>query len=116
MVKNDTQAATITALRMKFAIHLQRADRVGEDEGGEDIERRLLGHPQQSREDDLLRLLLDDFEDRRLLDLVLVQELLEYRRLEDAEPDPQADADQDDRQRERNAPAPGQELGRPTRC
>ncbi len=53
---------------------------------------------------------LDHFGDRSLLDLVLVQELLEHRRLENAEPDPQADADQDDRQRERNAPAPHGEL------
>ena len=94
----------------EVAIHLQGADRVGEDEGGEDVERRLFGHPQQRRPDDLHRLLLDDFEDRGLLDLLGVQELLEHRRFEDAEPDPQADADQDDRQRERNAPAPDQEV------
>jgi hypothetical protein len=42
--------------------------------------------------DDLLGLLLDDFGDRGLLDLVRVQELLEHRRLEDAEANPQTDA------------------------
>ena len=40
----------------------------------------------------------------------LVQDFLEYRRLEDAEPDPQANSDQDNRERERYAPAPGQEV------
>ena len=94
----------------EVARHVQRADCVGEDEGGEDVERRLFGHPQQRREDDLPRLLLDHFEDRGFLDLVVVEEFLEHRRLEDAEPDPQADADQDDRKRERNPPAPGEEL------
>ena len=37
-------------------------------------------------------------------------QLAEYRRLQDAEPDPQADADQHDRNRKRHPPAPGQEL------
>ncbi len=51
-----------------------------------------------------------DFDNRRFLDLVGVQETLEHRSLENAEADPQADGDQNDRQRERNTPAPNEEL------
>jgi len=89
---------------------MQRADRISEDKRSEDVERRLLRQPQQSRQDDLLRLLSDNLDDRRLLDLVIVKERLEHRRLENAEADPQADTDQNDRQREGNAPAPDGEL------
>src|SRR5205807_1187878 len=74
--------------------HVQRADAIGEDEGGEYVERRLLAHTQQRGETDLLRLLLDDLDNRCVLDLVLSKELLEHRCLEDAKPDPQPDPDQ----------------------
>jgi hypothetical protein len=53
----------ITAERMKSR-DMCSVPTVGEDEGGEDVERRLLGQPQKCRQDDLLRLLLDDFGDR----------------------------------------------------
>src|SRR5712671_6930872 len=89
---------------------MQGADCISEDEGSEDVERRLLRQPQQGRQDNLLRLLSDNLDDWRLLDLLVVQERLEHRRLENAEANPQADADQNDRQREGNAPAPGGEL------
>ena len=110
MVTNETHGRHQHRGENEVPRHVQRADRVGEDEGGKDVERRLFGHAQQCREDDFPRLFLDDFEDRGLLDLVAVQELLEHRRLQDAEANPQADADQDDRKRERNAPAPDHEL------
>src|SRR4029077_6835976 len=90
--------------------HVQRTDAIGEDEGGEYVERRLLSHTQQRGEADLLRLLLEDLDNRCVLDLVLSEELLEYRCLEDAKPDPQTDADQDDAQHEWHAPAPIEEL------
>src|SRR5258708_16253296 len=53
---------------------------------------------------------LDDFEDRRALDLAFRDELGEDRRLQNAQPDIEADADQDEAQEERHAPAPGEEL------
>src|SRR6266536_324447 len=89
---------------------MQGTHRIGKDERGEHIERRLFRHAQQCRKDDLLRLLLDDFENGSPLDSILVLELLKYRRLEDTKADPQADADEYDRQRERNSPAPDGEL------
>src|SRR6185437_4001857 len=94
----------------QVAGHMQRANRVSEDERREDIERRLLRHAQQSRKDDLSWLSLDDFEDRGFLDLVGIQQLLEYGRLEDAEADPKADTDKNDRKPERKPPAPDGEL------
>jgi hypothetical protein len=94
----------------EVTVHLQRVDRIGENESREDVERRLLGHPRQRRQDDLARLLLDDFEDRRLLDAVGFEKLLKHRSLENAEADPQAHSDQNDRERERDTPAPDHEL------
>src|SRR5271166_1523781 len=70
--------------------HPQRSDSICKNERCEDVERRLLGHAQQGREDDPTRLFLDDFDDRSPLDLVVVEKLLENRSLQDAEPDPQA--------------------------
>src|SRR5260221_12730043 len=55
----------------QVARHMQRADRISEDERSEDVERRLLRGPQQSRQNDLLRLLSDNPDDRRLLDLLV---------------------------------------------
>src|SRR5215469_7766026 len=89
---------------------MQRADRVSKDECGEDVEGRLLGHPEQCRKHDLLGLLVDDFDDGSPLDSALIQELLEHRRLEDAESNPEANADENDRKRKWNSPAPGNEL------
>ena len=89
---------------------MQGACSVREDEGGEDIERRLLAHARECREEDLFRVTLDHLQHRRLFDLVLGGEFGEYRRLHDAETNPQADCDQRDREQERHAPAPSQEL------
>src|SRR6516164_7388933 len=94
----------------QIARHVQRLDPIGKYERGEDIERRLLGHAQQRRQDDLLRLFPADFEDGRLLDLVVSQDLLENGCLQNAEADPQTDAHQNDGERKRNSPAPGVEL------
>src|SRR5215467_10285624 len=89
---------------------MQRAYGISEDKGCKDIERCLLSHPQQGRKDDLLRLFLEHFDDRRVLDLVFIQKLLKHRSLKNAETNPQANPNQYDRERERNSPPPGGEL------
>src|SRR5215813_11454671 len=89
---------------------MQGADRIRKDEGGKDVERCLLAHSQQSREDDLPRLFSEDLNNRGFLDFVLVQELLEHGSFKNAETNPQANPNQYDRERERNSPAPGGEL------
>src|SRR5215469_14279974 len=83
---------------------------IGKDESCEDIERCLLSHAQQRRKDDLLRLFLEHFDNRRFLDLIGIQKLLEHRCLKNAEADPQANPDQYNRECERNSPAPAGEL------
>ncbi len=114
---NDTHEATSTALRIRSARHLQRADAVGEHERRENVERRLLCHTQQGGQEDLARLLPDHLDDGRPLDLPRREKLPKDRRLEDAEPDPEPDADQDNAEEERYAPAPGGEVGaRSRRC
>ena len=72
----------------QVARHMQSADGIGEDKGGEDVERGLLRHPQQRRQDDFLRLSLDDFDNRSPLDSLVIEKLLEHRRLKDAETNP----------------------------
>src|SRR5262245_10693224 len=94
----------------EVARDLQVLDAVGEDEGGEDVERRLFGHAGEGGKYDLLRVALDHFQYRRALDLALGQQFGEHRRLENAEPDIESDHDQDEAQEERYAPAPGEEL------
>src|ERR1700730_9774212 len=89
---------------------MQRTNPISEDERSKDVERCLLGHPQQCGEDDLLRLLLDDLDDGGSLGFLLIQELLEHRRLKDAKANPQADTHENDREREWNTPAPNGEL------
>src|SRR5215471_6961148 len=89
---------------------MQRTYGIGKDEGRKDIERCLLSHAQQRRKDDLLRLFLEHFDNRRFLDFILVQKLLEHRSLKNAETNPQANPNQYDRECERNAPAPGGKL------
>ena len=89
---------------------LERADAIGEHEGGEDIERCLLGHAGEGAENDLLRLPFDHLEDRGFLDLLFKHELGEHRRFHDSQADPEADPDQDQTQEKGHAPAPGQEL------
>ena len=48
MVTNDNTEAASTAVSRKSRDTLQRADAIGEDEGGEDVERRLFGHPRKA--------------------------------------------------------------------
>src|SRR5438874_7558551 len=83
---------------------------VGEDEGADDIARRLLRHPQQRGQRDLLRLPLEYFQDRHAFDALFGKHLLEDRGLGDAEPDPQTDPDHDNAEKERDPPSPNQEL------
>src|SRR5580700_3685445 len=77
----------------QVARHLQGANAIGEDKRRENVEGRLLGHTDQGRQDDITRLLLDHFDDWRVFDLLVRDQLLEHRRLEDAEPYPQPDPD-----------------------
>ena len=49
------------------------------------------------------------------LDAVVLDQLAEHRRLQDAEPDPQPDADQDDAEQERDRASPRWRSRRPTR-
>src|SRR5215510_7645797 len=94
----------------KVTRDVQAADAVGEDEGGEDVERRLFGHAGEGGKYDLLRVALDHLQYRRALDLALGQQFGEYRRFENAEPDIKPHADEDETQEERYPPAPGEEL------
>jgi len=89
---------------------VQHRRAIGEDEGDEDVERALLGHPAEGREDDLPRLSAKHLDNRRARHLLLIEDALEYRRLEDAQANPHADRDHDDADPERHAPSPGQEL------
>src|SRR5215467_12976400 len=77
----------------EVARDVQDADAVGEDEGGEDVERRLFGHAGEGGEYDLLRVALDDLQSRRPLDFALGQQFAEDRRLKKAKtnikPDPE---------------------------
>ena len=52
---NDTTEAASTAISSKSRDTFSDAGAVGEDERGEDVERRLLGHAAQRRQEDLLR-------------------------------------------------------------
>src|SRR5262249_47057507 len=94
----------------EVARDVQRADAVGENEGCEDVERRLFAHAGEGGEYDLLRVAFDDFQYRRALDSALGQQFGEDRSLENAKPNIKPDADEDEAQEERYAPAPGEEL------
>src|SRR5262249_52223510 len=89
---------------------MQGADAVGEDEGGEDVERRLFAHAGEGGKYDLLRVALDHFQYRRALDSAPSQQIGEDRRLENAKPNIEPDPDEDEAQEERYPPAPGEEL------
>ena len=54
MVTNETTEAAHTAPRSRLRDICKRADCISEDKRSEDVERRLLRQPQQSRQDDLL--------------------------------------------------------------
>src|SRR5262249_3552194 len=94
----------------QVARHVQSANGIGEDEGGEDVEWRLFRHSKQCRQYDFLRLFPDHFDKRGLLDSLGAQELPEYRRLENPETDPQADTNEYDGQKKRDPPTPGSKL------
>ena len=66
----------------------QRLGPVGEHEDREDVERHLLGHPQQRAEDHLAPLPPDDLRDRLALDALVLHLTREQRRLEDTQADP----------------------------
>src|SRR6516165_621360 len=89
---------------------MQRANTVREYESGEDIEGCLLTHAREGGKNDLLGMALDDFHNRRALDLLFSKQLCEYRRLENTEPNIEADQNEKEAQEERDAPAPGQKL------
>jgi hypothetical protein len=82
---------------------------VGKDEGGEDVERRLLAHAREGAEQHFGEVAAQHLDERLALDPLLFQDLAEHRRLQDAEPDPEADRHQHDAEQERHPPAPGGE-------
>src|ERR1700747_809766 len=94
----------------KIALSAEHRRGVGEDEGTEDIAGRLLRHPQQRSQRDLLRLNAEPFQDRHAFDTFFVEHLLEDRGLGDAEPDPQTDPNHDNAEKERDPPSPNEEL------
>src|ERR1700756_6009753 len=94
----------------KIARSAEHRRGIGEDEGADDIPRRLLRHPQQRGQCDLLWLTLEHFHDRHAFDAIFVEYLLEDRGLGDAESDPQPDPNHDDAEEERNPPSPNPEL------
>ena len=89
---------------------LQDLGAVGEDVGGEDVEGRLLGEPQERRLQDLPPVAADDLAHRGAFDATLLDQPLEERRLQHAQPDVQADPDQDDAEVERYPPTPAGEA------
>ena len=113
--KNGTQtnpmvAAISTSLSRSLRLELEHLGAVGQHEGDEDVERRLLRQPHESRGQDLARLVritsssgcLTTFScyDRRKLGA-----------LQDPQSHVEADADQHQADQERDAPAPGVEVG-----
>ena len=89
---------------------MQHRRSVGEDEGDEDVERSLLPHSRQCRQDDLLWVPAEHFDDRRARHLLLIEDALEDRSLEDSKADPQAERNHHDADPERHAPSPVEEL------
>src|SRR6266550_2434089 len=89
-----------------------RRYRIGENVGREEIERSLLGQPQESRLQDLPPVATNDLGHGSRFDLPLVEKPLEERSLEHPQPDIQADSHQQDAEVERHPPAPG---GKPFR-
>src|SRR5437588_1916721 len=94
----------------EIARRVQNLRAIGKDEGEIDVGWGLLGHSGEGRQDDLLRLALNDFEHWHPLYPLFGDETPEDRRLEDAEPDIEPDCDHDDAEHERDAPAPDEKL------
>src|SRR5262249_23837337 len=83
---------------------------IGEDEGADDITRRLLRHTQQGGQQHLLGLALQHLQHRYAFDALLSEYPPKYWGFEDTEPNPQPDTDHDDAEKERNSPAPNEKL------
>src|SRR6202035_1943294 len=94
----------------KIARSAEHRRGVGEDEGADNITRRLLRHTQQRGQRNLFRLTLEYFQDGHAFNAFFVEHLLKDRGLADTEPDPQTDPDHDNAEKERNSPSPNQEL------
>ncbi len=85
----------------------QHGDDVRHQERVVDVEGHRLADPGAHREQGHLGVAADDLEQRDAGAGVVVDELLERRRLGDAQPDEQADGDEHDAGQERDAPGPG---------
>ena len=94
----------------EIARAVQDGRAVSEKKGGKDVERALLGHPRQRRQDDLPRLAPQHLQHRRARDLLPVEDALKHGRFEKAQPNVEPDPDHDDRQPERHPPSPFEEL------
>src|SRR5207253_8405323 len=96
--------------QQEVAGDVQCASAVGENEGGEDVERSLFSHAREGGEHDLLRMASDDFQNRRALESALGEKLGKDGRLENSKADIEADDDKEQAQHERYAPTPGEKL------
>src|SRR2546421_7190546 len=76
----------------------------GENEGGEEVEGRLLWQPEQGAVEDLPPVTPHHLSHGRRLYSLLLQESLKDGRLHDAEANVETDADQDDAEQERDSP------------
>src|SRR5215469_13338798 len=94
----------------KIARSAEHRRGVGEDEGADNITRRLLRHTQQRGQRNLLRLTFEYFEDGHAFNAFFVEHLLKDRGLADTEPDPQTDRDHDNAEKKRYPPSPNQKL------
>jgi hypothetical protein len=72
----------------KIARSAEHRRGVGEDEGADNITRRLLRHTQQRGQRNLFRLTLEYFQDGHAFNAFFVEHLLKDRGLADTEPDP----------------------------
>ena len=94
----------------KIAFDAKHRRRISEDEGADNITRRLLRHTQQRSQRDLFRLTLEYFQDGHAFNAFFVEHLLKDRGLADTEPDPQTDRDHDNAEKKRYPPSPNQKL------
>src|SRR5690348_9205677 len=78
------------------ALQLERAGPVGQDEGDEEVERRLLGHPHEGRGQDVAPLRAQGLDHGQLLDRVRLAHRRELRALQHPQPHVQPDPDQHD--------------------
>src|SRR5437879_10458917 len=97
-------------VEQELVVELQRLLPEGVDENGEQVERRLLWKSDESTEEDLSPVLLENLPDWCFLDLLLLDDRPEHRRLQDPEANVEADGDEDDAEQERDSPAPALEC------